>query len=40
MATTVPNNPTTALAPTEFFESAVKLAHDNEILICHDIAYG
>jgi LL-diaminopimelate aminotransferase len=35
-----PNNPTTAVAPREFLESAVKLARDNDLLICHDLAYG
>lgn len=35
-----PNNPTTAVAPREFLESAVKLARDNDLLIAHDIAYG
>lgn len=35
-----PNNPTTAVAPPEFFAAAVKLAHEYDILLAHDIAYG
>ncbi len=34
-----PNNPTTAVAPLEFFERAVDFARENDILIVHDAAY-
>ena len=34
-----PNNPTTAVAPIEFFERAVAFGRDNNILIAHDAAY-
>jgi len=34
-----PNNPTTAVAPLEFFERAVAFGRENDILICHDAAY-
>lgn len=35
-----PNNPTGAVAPLEFYEEAVRFAHDNEILIVQDAAYA
>ncbi|MEH7306144.1 pyridoxal phosphate-dependent aminotransferase [Neobacillus drentensis] len=35
-----PNNPTGAVATSEFFEETVKLANDNDICIVHDFAYG
>ena len=35
-----PNNPTTAIAPMDFFERAVKFARENNILIAHDSAYS
>ncbi|HMD89411.1 MAG TPA: aminotransferase class I/II-fold pyridoxal phosphate-dependent enzyme, partial [Anaerolineaceae bacterium] len=35
-----PNNPTTASAPLEFFEEAVSFARKNNLLLCHDAAYG
>jgi len=35
-----PNNPTTAVAPLEFFERAVEFARQNDILIAHDAAYS
>ncbi len=35
-----PNNPTTAVAPLEFFERAVQFGRDNDILIAHDSAYS
>ncbi len=35
-----PNNPTTATAPLEFFERAVRFGRDNDILIAHDAAYS
>jgi LL-diaminopimelate aminotransferase len=35
-----PNNPTTAVAPMEFFERAVEFARQNDILIAHDAAYS
>ncbi len=34
-----PNNPTTAIASLEFFESVVEFALQNDIIICHDAAY-
>jgi len=34
-----PNNPTAAVADRSFFEKAVKLAHQHQIIICHDAAY-
>jgi LL-diaminopimelate aminotransferase len=34
-----PNNPTTAIATLDFFESVVDFARKNEIIICHDGAY-
>ncbi len=35
-----PNNPTTAVAPLEFFERAVEFGRQNNILIAHDSAYS
>jgi len=35
-----PNNPTTAVAPLEFFERAVEFGRKHNILICHDSAYS
>lgn len=35
-----PNNPTTAVAPMEFFERAVEFGRTNDILIAHDSAYS
>ncbi len=35
-----PNNPTTAVATREFFESVVAFANRYNILICHDAAYS
>ncbi|HUU59567.1 MAG TPA: aminotransferase class I/II-fold pyridoxal phosphate-dependent enzyme [Phycisphaerae bacterium] len=35
-----PNNPTTAIAPMEFFERAVEFGRQNDILIAHDSAYS
>jgi LL-diaminopimelate aminotransferase len=35
-----PNNPTTAVAPLEFFERAVEFGRRNDIIIAHDSAYG
>lgn len=34
-----PNNPTAALATTEFFNEVVAFAQQHDILICHDAAY-
>jgi LL-diaminopimelate aminotransferase len=34
-----PNNPTAAVADHSFFEQAVKLAQQNQIVLCHDAAY-
>lgn len=35
-----PNNPTTAVAPLEFFREAVEFGRRHNILICHDSAYS
>jgi LL-diaminopimelate aminotransferase len=35
-----PNNPTGAMASREFLENAIDFAGDNEIIICHDMAYS
>jgi LL-diaminopimelate aminotransferase len=35
-----PNNPTGAVAGREFYERALDLARRNDILLCHDAAYG
>ena len=35
-----PNNPTTAVADVDFFRRVVEFGRRNEILICHDSAYG
>ncbi|MCC8189500.1 MAG: aminotransferase class I/II-fold pyridoxal phosphate-dependent enzyme [Planctomycetes bacterium] len=35
-----PNNPTTAVAPLEFFRQAVEFGRKHNILICHDSAYS
>lgn len=35
-----PNNPTGAMATKEFFEETVELAKENNIIVCHDFAYG
>ena len=34
-----PNNPTSVIAPREFFEKVVALAHKYKFLVCHDFAY-
>ena len=34
-----PNNPTAAVADRSFFEKAVQLAHQHQLIICHDAAY-
>ncbi|WP_421385094.1 pyridoxal phosphate-dependent aminotransferase [Bacillus salacetis] len=35
-----PNNPTGAIATSNFFEETVKLAKENDICVVHDLAYG
>ena len=35
-----PHNPTGAIAPISFFEAVVAFAHQHDILVCHDNAYG
>ena len=35
-----PNNPTGAVATSEFFEETVQFAKNNQITVCHDFAYG
>jgi len=34
-----PNNPTGAVADSEFFEKVVEFASEHEIIVCHDAAY-
>jgi LL-diaminopimelate aminotransferase len=34
-----PHNPTAAIASLDFFEHAVELARDNDLLLCHDAVY-
>jgi LL-diaminopimelate aminotransferase len=35
-----PNNPTSAVAPREFFEEVVHFAAQHNIIVCHDAAYS
>jgi len=35
-----PNNPTSAIAPREFFEKLLRFAREHKILIAHDAAYS
>jgi LL-diaminopimelate aminotransferase len=35
-----PNNPTSAVAPVDFFQNVIDFARENEIIILHDHAYG
>jgi len=35
-----PNNPTSAVAPSDFFEKVVALAREYRIIVCHDAAYS
>lgn len=35
-----PNNPTSAIAPVEFFQEAVDFCKKYNILLCHDMAYS
>jgi LL-diaminopimelate aminotransferase len=35
-----PNNPTAAIAPSEFFALAVDFARKHNLLLCHDAAYS
>ena len=35
-----PNNPTGALAPSDFLEKLIHFAYDREMIICHDMAYS
>jgi LL-diaminopimelate aminotransferase len=35
-----PNNPVAAVADYEFFEKTVAFAKENDILVCHDVAYS
>jgi len=35
-----PNNPTGAVATSDFFEETVQFAKNNQITVCHDFAYG
>lgn len=35
-----PNNPTSAIAPVEFFQEAVDFCKEHNILLCHDMAYS
>jgi alanine-synthesizing transaminase len=35
-----PNNPTTLVADQDFFQRAVELCHENQLLLVHDLAYA
>lgn len=35
-----PNNPTSAIAPKEFYEEVIGLANKYNIIVCHDAAYS
>jgi len=35
-----PNNPTSAVAPKEFYEEVINLAYKYNIIVCHDAAYS
>jgi len=35
-----PNNPTTAIADRDFFESVVDFAHNYHVMVCHDLTYS
>jgi LL-diaminopimelate aminotransferase len=35
-----PNNPTGAVAPLEFFNRVIQYGQQNNIIVCHDMAYG
>jgi len=35
-----PNNPTSAIAPMEFFEKVIAFANQHNLLVCHDNAYS
>lgn len=35
-----PNNPTSAVADTEFFKRVVAFAQEHQIIVCHDAAYS
>ncbi len=35
-----PNNPTGAVAPTSFFETAIEWAREHDVVIAHDLAYA
>lgn len=35
-----PNNPTSAIAPVNFFEDVIEFAKENEVIIVHDNAYS
>ena len=35
-----PNNPTSAIAPMEFFEKVIHFAKKHDLLVCHDNAYS
>ncbi len=35
-----PNNPTTAVADRDFFESVVEFAHKYNVMVCHDLTYS
>ena len=34
-----PNNPTSSVAPREFFRETIRLAEKNNIIVCHDASY-
>lgn len=35
-----PNNPTSAVAEKDFFESVVEFAHRHKVMVCHDLTYS
>jgi LL-diaminopimelate aminotransferase len=35
-----PNNPTSAIAPVEYFDRAIEFARENDLLLIHDNAYS
>ncbi|RLB26191.1 MAG: LL-diaminopimelate aminotransferase [Deltaproteobacteria bacterium] len=35
-----PNNPTTAVADRDFFESVIEFAHKYNVMVCHDLTYS
>jgi aspartate/methionine/tyrosine aminotransferase len=40
MVLSYPHNPTTAIAPLEFFQTAVAFCHQHDLVLVHDFPYG